>query len=85
MIIGCSGTQVCGACSVWDLIQSHTAKQASPTALFFHLSGQPLSRGMMVGHIKGLLEKLGLNPSLYSGHSMCTGEVTMGAAAGFRE
>ena len=23
VIIGCSGTQVCGTCSAWDLIQSH--------------------------------------------------------------
>ena len=66
VIIGCSGTQACRACSALDLIQSHWTKQASPTAPFFQLSGQPLSRGMMVGHIKGLLAKLGLNPSLYS-------------------
>ena len=70
MITACSGTQVCGACSAWDLMESHWAKQASPAVLFFQLSGQPLSRGMMVGHIKGLVAKLGLNPSLYSGHSM---------------
>ena len=70
MIIGCSGTQVCGACAVWDLMQSHWAKQASPMAPFFQLSGQPLLREMMVGPIKGLLAKLGLTPSHYSGHSM---------------
>ena len=70
VIMGCSGTLVCGACSAWDLIQSYWAKQATPTVTFFQLSGQPLSRGMMVGHIKGLLAKLGLNPSPYSGHSM---------------
>ena len=73
MIIGCSDTQVCGACSAWDLLQSYWTKQASPTVQFFQLSGQPLSRGMMVGHIKGLLAKLVLNPSLYCGHSMCIG------------
>ena len=72
VIIGCSDTQVCRACSAWDFIQSHWAKQASPTVPFFKLSGQPLSRSMMVGHIKGLPAKLGLNPSLYSGHSMHT-------------
>ena len=85
VIIGCSGTQVCRACSAWDLIQSNQAKQASPTAPCFQLSGQPLSRGMMVGYIKGLLAKLGLNPSLYSGHIICTGGVTTSTAAGLRD
>ena len=61
VIIGCSGTQVCRACSAWVLIQSHQAKQASPTAPFFQLSGQPFSRGMMVSHIKGPVAKLELN------------------------
>ena len=51
VIIACSGTQVGRACSAWDLIQSHYAKQASPTMPFFQLSGQPLSRSMMVGYI----------------------------------
>ena len=85
VIIGCSGTQVCGACSAWDLIQSHWAKQASPTVLFFQLSGQPLSRGMMVSCIKGILAKLGLNPSLFSGYSMNIGRVTMATVAGLRD
>ena len=71
VIIGCSGTQVCGACSAWDLIKSHWAKQASSTPPFFQLLGQPVSRSMMVSHIKGLLTKLGLNLSLYSQHGMC--------------
>ena len=34
VIIGCSGTQVCGACSTWDLIQSHHPNQASPMVPF---------------------------------------------------
>ena len=37
MVIGCSGTQVCGACSTWDLIQAHWANHASPTAPFFQI------------------------------------------------
>ena len=85
VIIGCSGTQVCRTCSAWDLIQSHHANQASSTMPFFQLSRQPLSRSMMVGHIKGLLAKLGLNPSLYSGHSMCIRGATMATMAGFRD
>ena len=85
MIIGCSGTQVCGACSAWDLIQSHWAKQATPTAPFFQLAGQPLSRGMMVGHMKGLLAKLRLNPSLYSGLCIHTGRAPMTATSSLRD
>ena len=81
VIIGCSGTQVCGACATWDLIQAHWANQASPTAPFFQLYGQPLPRTIMVGHIKGLLNRLGLNPSLYSRHSLCIGGATTAAMA----
>ena len=85
MIIGCSGTQVCRVCSAWDLIQSHQAKQASPTMPLFQLYGQPLLKGMMVGHVKGLLAKLGLTPSLYSGHSMHIRGVTMATVASLRD
>ena len=85
VIIGCSGTQLCGACSAWDLIQSHWAKQASLTVPFFQLSGEPLLRSMIVGHIKGLLAKLGLNPSLYSGHSMHIRGVTTATTASLRD
>ena len=85
VIIGCSSTQVCGACAAWDLIQSHQLKQASPVQPFFQLSGQPLSRDVVVGHIKGLLAKLGLNPSLYSGHSLHIRGATTAATAGLRD
>ena len=85
MIIGCSGTQVCGACTAWDFIQSHWVKQASPTTLFFQLAGQPLSRDIMTSHIKGLLAKLGLNPAFYSRHSLCIGGATTAAMASLRD
>ena len=85
VIIGCSGTQVCDACTVWDLIQVHWANWASPTAPFFQLYGQTLSRTVMVGHIKGLLTRLGLNPSLYNGHSLCIGGATTAAKASLRD
>ena len=84
MIIGCSGTQVCGACTTWDLIQSHWVKWASPTAPFFQVSCQPLFRDIMVGHIKGLLAKLGLKP-FYSGHSLCIGGAATATTASLRD
>ena len=72
------------ACTAWDLIQSHQVKQTSPAAPFFQLSGQPHSRDIMVGHIKGLLAKLGLNHSSYNGHSLHIGQATTAAAASLR-
>ena len=39
----------------------------------------------MVGHIKGLLAKLRLNPTFYSGHSLCTGGATTVATASLRD
>ena len=85
MITGCSSTQVCGACTMWDLIQSHQVKWASPTAPFFQLSGWPLSRDVMVGHIKGLLDKLGLNPSFYSRHILHIEGAVTDTTAGVRD
>ena len=85
VIIGCSGTQICGTSAAWDLIQSHWAKQASLTAPFFQLASQPLSRDIMVGYIKGFLAKLGLNPASYSGHSLCIGGATTPTMAGLRD
>ena len=85
VIIDCSSTQVCGACAAWDLIQLHWTKQSSPAAPFFQLAGQPLSRDIMVGHIKGLLAKLGLNPASYSGHSLHIGGSTTATTAGLRD
>ena len=85
MISGCSGTQVCGACTAWDLIQAYWENWASPTATFFQPYGQPLSRTISVGHLKGLLTRLGLNPSLYSGHSLHTGGATTAAMASLRD
>ena len=85
MIIDCSGTQVCGTCAMWDLIQSHCLKQVSLAAPVFQLSGWQLSREIMVGHIKGLLAKLGLNPSFYRRHSLCIGGATTAAVASLRD
>ena len=85
VFIGCSGTPLCGACATWDLIQSHQANWGSPTAPFFQLYGWPLTRAIMVGHMKGLLARLGFNPSFYSGHSLHTGEATTATMAGLRD
>ena len=85
MIMACSSTQVCGASTAWDLIQYHQVKCASPAAPLFQLSGWPLSRDVMVGHIKGLLAKLGLNPSSYSRHSLQIGGATTATVANLRD
>ena len=68
-----------------DIIESHWVKQACPTAPFIQLSGQPLSRDIMVGHIKGLLAKLGLNPFFYSRHSLHIGGPITATAASLRD
>ena len=85
MIICCSSTHVCGTCAAWDLMQSHWVRQASPTVSFFQLAGQPLSRDIMVSHIKGLLAKLGLYPAFYSGHSLHIGGATTDTMASLRD
>ena len=62
-----------------------SGKVGLPNSTFFQLYGQPLSRTIMVSHIKGLLTRLGLNPSLHSRHSLHIGGATMAATARLRD
>ena len=74
VITGCTGTPVCGACKAWHIIQDNRWTQTPHDAPFLQIDGRALDHLTLVRHIKAIVGKLGLNPSMYSGHSLNTGE-----------
>ena len=82
VIIVCTGMAVCGACEAWHIIQDHRQTQTPPDVPFLQVDGRALDQLMLVRHIITIAAKLGLNPSRYSGHSLCIGGATSAAQAG---
>ena len=76
VIIGCTDTPMCGSCETWCIIQQHQWAQTSPDAPFLQIDSRALDHLTLVQHIKDIAAWLGLNPSRYSGHSLCIGEAT---------
>ena len=85
IIIGCTGTPVCGACKAWHIIQEHQWTQTSPDAPFLQIDSRALDCLTLVRHIKDIASKLGLNPSRYSGDSLCIRGATSAAQAGLSQ
>ena len=85
VIIGCTRTAVCGACEAWHIIQSHRCTQTLPNAPFLQVNGRALDHLRLVNHIKATVAKLGLNPSRYSGHSLCIRGAISAAQAGLSQ
>ena len=83
--MGCTGTVVCGACEAWHIVQSHRCRQTPPDAPFLQVDSRALDQLMLVNHIKATVAKLGLNPSRYSGHSLCIRRATSAVQAGLSQ
>ena len=82
VIISCTGTPVCGACKAWCIIQDNKQTQTPPDAPFLQIDSRALDHLTLVRHIKAIAAKLGLNPSRYSGHSLCIWGAMSAAQAG---
>ena len=76
VIIGCTGTLVCGACEAWCIIQQYQQPQTSPDAPFLQIDSRALDCLTLVRSIKDIAAQLGFNPSRHSGHSLCIREAT---------
>ena len=74
IIIGCTGMLICRACKAWHLLQHHQQMGSSLEAPFFQIHSRALDCMTLVNHIKHIATCLGLDPSRYSGHSLCIGE-----------
>ena len=81
IILGCTGTPICGACKAWHLLQHHQQMGSSPEAPFFKIHDRALDRVTLVNHIKHIATSLGLDFSRYSGHSLHIGGATSAAQA----
>ena len=82
VIISCTGTPVCGACKAWCILQQHQWTQTSPDAPFLQIDSRALDHMTLVRHIKDIATWLGLDPSRYSGHSLCIRGATSAAQTG---
>ena len=85
VIIGCTGTTVCGACEAWHTVQFHRCTWTPLDAPFLQVDGRALGRLTLVNHIKTMMAKLGLHSSRYSGHSLCIWGATSAMQAGLSQ
>ena len=85
IIISCTSTPVCRACMAWHVLQQHQQTQTSPDAPFLQIDSRPLGCVTLVKHIKDIATWLGLDPSRYSGHSLCIRGATSVVQAGLSE
>ena len=73
IIIGCTGTPVCGACKAWHVLQQHQQAWTSQDATFLQINSRALDCMTLVRHIKDVATQLGLDLPRYSSHSLCIG------------
>lgn len=76
--LGCSGKEVCAVCLIYLLVHS----SSSHSHLFTLASGQPLTYPVYNSAIKALIKDMGMDPLLYSSHSLRAGAATQAATTG---
>lgn len=84
-VIGCSGTEVCAVCSMWQYLEfrSTTRGQLSPQDYLFRaVDGSVLDKATLNKQIKYLAGLLSLDPRNYTSHSLRSGSAT---SAGVRD
>ena len=81
IVIGCTRTQVSGACTTWTLLQYHYATEAFPFDSFQQVAGHALIYYQLICHIKSTLVHLHIEPSIYFGHNFHI----VGTAAGLTD
>ena len=87
IVIGCSGAKVCATCTMTSYVkQRHSMFGSEPNGpLFLFSNGSPLTRSLLNQHIKLMVSLLGLDPQLYSGHSLRAGGATDAARSGLSD
>ena len=82
--IGCTGTDVCAYCSMYEFIQSKSHNN-DKAPLFQFTNGVILSKTCLVQTIKLFAVRSGIDPSKYSGHSFRIGGATTMASVGMAD
>ena len=82
VFLGVTGCPLCPvtACSAYTAVREPTAGP-----FFIQGDGTPLSKGSFVQQVKALVSDVGLDASLYSGHSFRIGAATSAAQAGIQD
>ena len=82
VFLGVTGCPLCPvtACSAYIAVRGPTAGP-----FFIQMDGTPLSKGAFVQQVKALVSDVGLDASLYSGHSFRIGAATSAAQAGIQD
>lgn len=80
--IGCSLTSVCAVCTLREFLRFRymLGKCKLSDHVFVMESGVPLTKSVLNGQIKKLVANLGLDPSLFSSHSLRAGSVSTAAS-----
>lgn len=84
VVIGCSKTKVCAYCMLQKLLEARKIFQSNHPALFIFSNGQPLNKQLLVRHLRFCLSCLGLQPDMYSGHSLRAGSATTAGTKQFQ-
>ncbi|XP_077986282.1 uncharacterized protein LOC144440778 [Glandiceps talaboti] len=86
VVVGCSGSSICAVDLLSRLYSQRIKAGASPNdALFLMPGNKPLTRYILFKSLKTSLSHIGLDSSLYSGHSFHSGGATSAAAAGISD
>jgi hypothetical protein len=86
VFVGCSGGPICGFCSLVDYLGTRQlGSDGFKCPLFADFSGKALTKGYFVSVTRMSLAAIGLDTSLYSGHSYRAGAATSAGDAGFEE
>jgi len=72
-------------CPVAAVLQYLAIRPSTPGPLFVFQTGCPLTRPLLVRHVRQALLQAGINVSKYSGHSFRIGAATTAAKAGLRD
>ena len=82
--IGCSNNPICALCYMKEYLKEHPNPH-SKSPLFMSKSAVALTRNYFISILRILLVQIGLEPSLYGGHSFRAGSATSAADAGFNQ
>lgn len=81
--VGCSNSPVCAVCIIKHIIFHFPASATSP--LFLSNSNTPITYTQLSAKLSGFIKHIGLDPNVYTLHSLRAGSATTAAAAGCSE
>ena len=83
VFVGWTGSNLCTVAAVLHYLSFRPESSGRP--LFIFDNGSPLSRVLLVQHLRSALSQAGIATQLYSGHSFRVGAATAAARVGFSD